>query len=115
MRTIIAGGRDCNDMSVLHDALAYAKLDITTVICGEAKGADTLGKIWAYENNVPVESYPANWEQDGKSAGYKRNVLMAENAEQLLALWDTKSKGTKHMIDIATKNKIKVTIYITKT
>lgn len=48
-----------------------------------------------------VLSCPADWDKHGKSAGYKRNEEMARNADALIAFWDGKSKGTKHMIDIA--------------
>jgi hypothetical protein len=62
-----------------------------------------MGERWAKENNLPIERYPADWDNHGKSAGYRRNAEMAENAEALLALWDFKSRGTKHMIDLALK------------
>ncbi len=52
---------------------------------------------------VPIKKFPANWTAYGMSAGYKRNQQMAENADALIALWDGESKGTKHMIDIATQ------------
>ena len=45
--------------------------------------------------------FPADWDKHGKSAGYKRNLEMAENADALIAFWDGESRGTKHMIDIA--------------
>ena len=59
---------------------------------------------------------PANWDLYGKSAGFRRNIEMADYAIAdnsrgiLLAFWDGKSKGTKHMIDIANKYKMEVNI-----
>lgn len=111
MKTIIAGSRDCTDFNILLNALDDCDWLPTTVICGCAKGADALGKLWADENLIPYELYPADWNRYGKSAGYKRNVLMAENAEALIALWNGKSKGTKHMIDIAKTKNLKVFVY----
>jgi hypothetical protein len=35
---------------------------------------------------------------------------MAEYADGLIAFWDGKSKGTKHMIDIANKMGLKVRV-----
>jgi hypothetical protein len=35
---------------------------------------------------------------------------MADYADALIAIWDGKSKGTKHMIDIAKKKGLKVFI-----
>ena len=60
-----------------------------------------LGKRYANEQGIPVESYPADWNRHGRSAGYIRNHEMLENADALIAFWDGRSKGTKNMIDIA--------------
>jgi hypothetical protein len=53
---------------------------------------------------------PADWDTHGKSAGFKRNKEMAEVSQGLIAFWDNVSKGTKHMIDIATELKLKTLI-----
>lgn len=110
MRVIIAGGRDFNDYAFLLVFLAQTGLKPTEVVCGMAYGADSLGKRWAEEHHIPVAEYPANWEKYGKSAGYKRNVQMAENADCLVAFWDGKSRGTSSMIDIAQAKKLPVHI-----
>jgi len=111
MKVIIAGGREATNPEDLLEALYVTELDITEVVCGGAKGADTLGRLWAKQNNIDVKMFPANWNKFGKSAGYKRNVEMAEYADALIALWDGKSRGTKHMIDIAKRQGLTVEIY----
>ncbi|WP_276914036.1 DNA cytosine methyltransferase [Aneurinibacillus aneurinilyticus] len=45
--------------------------------------------------------YVADWDKYGNSAGYIRNREMAQSADALMAFWDGKSPGTKHMIDLA--------------
>jgi len=50
----------------------------------------------------------ADWKNLGKSAGIKRNEVMASYADALVAVWDGKSPGTKHMISYAKKKKLKV-------
>lgn len=114
MRTIIAGSRACSDYNTLLRAISDIDRIITTVISGTAQGADKLGERWAEKNNIPVERYPAFWELYGKSAGYVRNETMATRALHgaLLALWDGKSKGTKHMIDLAIEYDLKVHIHL---
>jgi hypothetical protein len=101
VRVIIAGSRDFRDYQLLDSFLSYCGLNITEVVCGEARGADTLGKQWALDNDIPLKLFPAKWESFGKSAGYRRNLIMAENADALVAFWDGESQGTKHMLDIA--------------
>jgi hypothetical protein len=52
--------------------------------------------------------FPADWKTHGKAAGPIRNRQMAKNAEALIALWDGNSRGTKNMIETATKLGLKV-------
>ncbi len=103
MRTIIAGSRNCNHYQILLDAVAQSGAKITTVICGTADGADTLGEVYAALNGIPCERYPANWKDLGKRAGYVRNQQMCDVADTCIVLWDGESRGSKHMIDIAVK------------
>lgn len=115
MRVIIAGGRDYNEYWKLKDAvlrkLSRIPDDEITIVCGEARGADALGKRLAQEMGWRVDSHPADWGKHGKSAGYKRNEEMAKCADALIAFWDGNSKGTKHMIDLAQKYKLLIQVY----
>lgn len=118
-RVIVAGSRDFCDYELLESKLdkllaRYDPQDLT-IVCGEARGADSLGKRYAEEHGISVKSFPAEWERYGKSAGYKRNVQMAENADALVAFWDGKSRGTRHMIDIAIDHGLQVRIIRYKT
>ena len=114
-KIIIAGGRDFMDYNLLKEKtnkiLQEKRVSHKIVIIsGCARGADTLGLRYASENAFDVEEYPANWDKYGKKAGYMRNVEMAENADALIAFWDGKSKGTKHMIDIATERNLPIRV-----
>lgn len=100
MKIIVAGGRDFDDYRLLCRRLDYFFQKIhPTIVCGEAKGADSLGRRYAEEMGLEILSFPAQWEKYGKSAGYRRNEEMAQVADGLVAFWDGESKGTKHMID----------------
>lgn len=113
MKTIIAGSRRCTDYKELLKAIQKAWVP-TSVVSGTARGADRLGEKWAKKNNVTIHRFPAHWEDFGRGAGYIRNNEMSDNAEGLIALWDGKSKGTKHMIDIANKKGLKVYVHLIK-
>ena len=76
---------------------------ITEIYSGGAKGVDAFGERFAEEVRLPLFIFEADWKRFGKSAGYKRNVDMAREADALIALWDGQSKGTLHMINIAEK------------
>lgn len=111
-RVIVAGSRTFDNYNLLKKKLdkAFEIRKPTAIVCGEAKGADYLGKKYAQENHIPVHSYPADWENVGKSAGYLRNEKMAANAEALIAFWNGTSAGTKHMIKTAKDRGLQVRV-----
>ena len=116
MRVIVAGGRDFSDFSYLKRTLDTIEAglgdnDLFHLVSGTARGADRLAEKWATEKGLCISSFPADWNTHGKSAGYKRNVEMAENADALVAFWDGMSKGTQHMINIASKKKLLVQVF----
>ncbi|MFA5195962.1 MAG: SLOG family protein [Bacteroidales bacterium] len=111
MKIIIAGSREINEFILVQLAVAGSGFDITEVVSGTAKGVDKLGELWAFENDIPVKRFPADWKKYGKSAGYKRNEQMAEYADALIAIWDGKSPGTGHMISIAKMKNIPVYVH----
>ena len=78
------------------------------VVSGGAKGVDTMAERWADNNGYKKVIMPADWEKEGKSAGFKRNVRMhqfiAEKDNKLVvAFWDGVSKGTAHNFDLCKK------------
>jgi len=113
-RVIVAGCRDFTDQSIGFNHISYVLSRVLPcdiqIICGEARGADTIGKLWAQERNISVVSFPADWNQYSKSAGYIRNSQMAQYATHLIAFWDGHSHGTKHMIDLAKKYSLVINI-----
>ena len=111
MRTIIAGSRGVTDPEVVFEAVRQSGIKPSVVISGGARGVDRLGEIWAETYRLPFERYPAQWKLDGKSAGYKRNEIMAYVADALIAVWDGKSRGTKHMIDTAQRIGLQTYVY----
>lgn len=112
LRVIIAGGRDFNNFSLLMDkCIEIIKLNVEDVKCiriisGGARGADLLGEQFANITHYELSKFPANWDLYGKSAGYCRNTEMAKfavkdgNRGLLVAFWNGKSRGTKHMFDV---------------
>ena len=112
MKVIIAGGRNFNDYEKVYKECGSTLREQTyiEIVSGTARGADKLGERFAKENNYSLSSFPADWNKYGKSAGYKRNAQMADYADALIAFWDGKSKGTKHMIDLAKSANLKLKI-----
>ena len=120
VRIIVAGGRDFDDYSLLHITLSnYIEENLRSIdrrkilfISGTAKGADQIGEMFADTNNFAVKRFTANWDKYQKAAGPIRNKQMAEYAAEetgvLFAFWDSKSRGTKNMINTAERYGLEV-------
>ena len=112
MKTIIAGSRTLGDIETIDYLVGELPWVITEVVSGGAKGVDRYGEIWGESEHIPVKVYPAEWDKYGKSAGFIRNLEMADYADCLLAIWDGGSKGTKHMIEAMKKRNKPVYVQI---
>lgn len=120
MHIVIAGSRDFTNYEVMRGVLyplfdKYHLLEDSTIISGTARGADQLGERFARENELGLIRMPADWNRqpDGsydKSAGYKRNVDMANRADMVVCFTNG-SKGTGHMINIAKKKGLPTFVY----
>ncbi len=84
---------------------------MTEVVSGCARGVDKLGEKLGDSLGLPVKRFPTDWKTYPKAAGPIRNKQMGDYADALIAIWDGKSTGTKHMIDYATKKGLKVYVY----
>jgi hypothetical protein len=102
MRLAIVGSRSIQDKELIY--FYASKYNPDVVLCGGARGPDLLGSYWAKDNLIPVEYFIPKWEEIGKSAGILRNKQMSDSATHILAFWDGKSKGTKHMIEYSRMN-----------
>jgi hypothetical protein len=95
MKTAIIGSRSIEDYALLLQAVAG--LTITEVISGGATGVDKMAERYAKEMGLPLTIIRPDWYK-GKEAGPMRNQKIVEAADQVLALWDGKSKGTTDTI-----------------
>lgn len=113
-KVIIAGCRDFADYELLKEKcdfyLQNQKPENVVIVSGHASGADALGERYAQERGLQLETYPADWKAHGRAAGPIRNAKMASVARTLIAFWDGKSRGTKNIIDTATKRGLKVAV-----
>ncbi len=138
-RLVVAGGRDFNDQAFLDQALQrslrdYAPAELLQqlsesnpygslqVVSGGARGADAAGERWAKAAGVPVQRYPAAWDdisapgavvrtnRQGRpynaNAGFARNAVMAQNADAVLVM--PGGRGTDDMVRVAQKQGLPV-------
>jgi len=111
MKTIIAGSRKITRYAFIEEAVAQSHFVITEVVSGCAEGVDLSGEEYAEHNNIPIKRFPADWKGFGYAAGKIRNHEMADYAEALIAIWNGKSPGTRHMIETAHDAGLEVFVY----
>lgn len=115
IRLVIAGSREFEDYELVERVMheIRRKYDVVEIISGGARGADRLGERYALEHDINLTRVVPEWDRYGKRAGYIRNEVMAKITDAVLVFWDGKSRGSKHMIEIAKKyrKKLKVIEY----
>ncbi len=113
MKIIIAGSRTFTDYKKLTEVCNHILQDQTNIeiVSGAYyKGADKLGEQYAKEKGYKLTQFPADWKSYGRAAGPLRNEQMANYADALIAFWDGKSKGTKHMIEQSKSYNLKIIV-----
>lgn len=99
MIVLVTGGRDLRDVRLVYDALdaIHARVQITRVVQGGARGADDLARSWAMSRRVDYVTYAADWAQ-GRAAGLRRNQdMLNEEAVQLVVAFPG-GRGTADMV-----------------
>jgi hypothetical protein len=109
MRVLVCGGRDYNDLPALNAELdaIHAEFNITELIHGAARGADSLAASWAKSRGIPTRAFPADWNRHGKAAGFRRNeAMLREMPDAVIAF--PGGKGTAHMVMLAANAGVRV-------
>lgn len=110
MRVLVCGGRDYSDTKKMYEFMdkIHKDLNITTVIEGDARGADRIAGYWARKNKIDNLKFPADWENNGRAAGIIRNKQMLEEGKPDLIIAFPGGKGTANMVFIAKQAGIEV-------
>ena len=102
MNLAVVGSRTFDNYELAEKLIReiVEKHNITCIVSGKAKGADTLARNYAINENLELIEYVPDW-SIGRHAGILRNTKIIQDSDVVLALWDGTSKGTKDSIDKA--------------
>jgi len=111
LRILVCGSRDWSRADVVFGELdrwaSHHSDAAITIIEGEARGADRMGRRWAEDRGWPVLPFPADWDLPGRAAGPIRNQRMLVEGDPHLVLAFTvdlaASAGTADMVRRAVK------------
>lgn len=79
-----------NLIGMLHDKCR--------VVSGGAKGIDTWAEYYAKQKGLECVIHKPEWTKFGKSAGFKRNILIVRDSDIIFAFPYGEARGTKHTI-----------------
>jgi hypothetical protein len=106
MRVIVCGSRGWRDRDAVTNRLADLPGE-STVVHGNAGGADRIAHQEAQKLGLLVESHPAA--EYGHPLARNR-AMAALGAELCIAFWDGRSTGTAHMMTQAREHGIPVEV-----
>lgn len=123
---IVTGDRQATHSKwggTIRQALRDHEIDV--VIHGDARGIDTIAKDMAVWDGINAIPFPADWSKHGKAAGPIRNQAMLDYLKFVICEGgdnDTgivlafhpdlaNSKGTGHMVRIATAAGLNVVVH----
>jgi len=134
LKAAVVGSRTFKDKEFIYRKLDafLSTLGPFVVVTGGAEGVDKIAEKWALDRAVagvpkPVV-YQAEWgdtshpdavvrrDKYGREydavAGHRRNQLIVDDADFLIAFWDGQSKGTKDSVDKAGRANIPSYVYL---
>lgn len=109
MNLAVIGSRSWSDKEVLEAELDRLE-GVALLVSGGARGADTMAADWARRRGVPVQEFLPDYRAHGRGAPLRRNQLIVDACDVLLAFWDGKSRGTAWTIARAREKGVAVRV-----
>ena len=92
----------------------YENAVVVEIVSGGARGVDAMAKQLARDYWITYKEFPAEWSTYGKSAAAIRNKQIVDYCDELLAIWDSESRGTAMTINMAKESGKKYLVHIYK-
>ena len=108
MKLLVVGSRSIKDF----DLTPHIPNDVITIISGGANGVDALAEEYADKHRLSKFILRPRYDLYGRAAPLKRNEEMIDMADEVLIIWDGKSKGTRYTMKYAQKTNKPVTVII---
>lgn len=108
MKVGIIGSRNLH----IEDLGKYLPPDTDEIVSGGAKGIDTCARRYALLHGLKLTEFLPDYNRYGRGAPLKRNDLIIDYSEQVIAFWDGVSRGTKYGIDRCEKQGKKLTLIL---
>ena len=108
MKIAVIGSRSL-DVTELEK---YLPDDVSEIVSGGAKGVDTAAGLYAKKHGIPLTEFFPDYDTYGRSAPIRRNLEIIAYADQVMAFWDGRSRGTRFVIDRCLKSGKPIRIFL---
>lgn len=108
MKVAMIGSRSLN----IDNIGKYLPEGVTEIVSGGAKGIDSCVREYAKKKGIKLTEFLPEYSKYGRGAPLRRNLEIIAYADEVVAFWDGKSRGTKFVIDNCKKQSKKVTVYM---
>lgn len=98
MRVAVIGSRGWQDAEAIWRVLDAHP--ITALVSGGARGVDSIAAAWAKERGIQLTEFRPDYRRFGKGAPSRRNAVIVDLADEVLAFWDGRSPGTRQVIEL---------------
>lgn len=110
MKVAVIGSRHMQ----VADLTPFLPPETDEIVSGGARGIDTCARKHAQQKGLKLTEFLPEYEKYAKGAPLKRNDLIVDYADLVVAFWDGKSRGTKYVIERCKKVGKEIKIYIQK-
>lgn len=111
MKLLITGSADITEF----DFTKYIAKETELIISGGTRGIEIIAEQFANEHAIPKMIIRPNFDLHGKSAKNKSIKLMVELADEVLVIWNGKTKCNVYASDYAAKIGKSSTVVIVRT
>ncbi len=94
MKVAVVGSREL----WVEDLGRFLPEDTEELVSGGARGVDTCAREYAKTHGLKITEFLPEYERYGRSAPIRRNCLIIDYADLVLAFWDGQSRGTAFVI-----------------
>lgn len=113
MKTALLATRNATGASHYEQVkAALTELGTTHLLHGAEGAGKQHAERWARETGNPETGYAPNWSEHGRAAGPMRGKAMIADADNVIALWDGRSKGTQNELREAKRQGKRVTLLL---
>jgi len=107
---LVCGSREWRDVETVRARLRDLPRG-SAIVHGYCRGADQIAAQIARSLGITEEGYPAQWRTLGRRAGIVRNLALLDMCPDLVvAFWDGRSTGTRHVVETARARGIAVEV-----